>query len=215
MVAPSPPTRSVMLIPRRPRFTSPNLTICSITACAIITGTAKPMPTLPPARPMIAVLMPTSSPLQVHERAAGVARIDRGVGLDEVLVALDARPLRPERAHDARGGGLAQAERIADRDHEVADLRARRNRRTSRRPGSSARPSLRRCRCPGSAPTSFAGSLRLSLQRDRTSRASFDDVRIGHHVAVLRVDDHAGAGGDLRLGLPRARRRSAGRTDRA
>ena len=33
------------------------------------------------------MLMPTTSPLQVHQRAAAVARVDRGVDLDEVLVA--------------------------------------------------------------------------------------------------------------------------------
>jgi hypothetical protein len=54
-----------MLMPRRPRFTSPNLMSWSMTARAITTGTAKPMPMLPPAGPMIAVLMPMSSPLRL------------------------------------------------------------------------------------------------------------------------------------------------------
>src|SRR6185503_5948641 len=37
------------------------------------------------------------------------------------------------------------------------------------------------------------------LQRHLDLARVLDDVRIGHHVAVLRVDDHARSGGDLRL----------------
>ncbi len=61
--------------------------------------------------------------LQVDERATRIARIDRGIGLDEVLVTLDARTAA-ERADDARGHGLTEAERIADRQDKVADLQA-------------------------------------------------------------------------------------------
>ncbi len=39
--------------------------------------------------------------VQVDQRAAGVAGIDRRVGLDEVLVAFDAKPRAAERADDA------------------------------------------------------------------------------------------------------------------
>ena len=60
--------------------------------------------------------------VQVHERASRVARIDRGVGLDEVLVALDVDPAAPERAHDPGGDGLAEPEGVADGDDEIADL---------------------------------------------------------------------------------------------
>src|SRR5690606_8109375 len=48
--------------------------------------------------------------LQVDQRAAGVARVDRGVGLDERLepvVAQDAL-LAPDRADDPRGDGLLE-----------------------------------------------------------------------------------------------------------
>ena len=64
-VAPSPPTTSCMLTPSRPRFTSPKRISWSMTARAITVGTAKPMPTLPPEGPMIAELMPISSPLRL------------------------------------------------------------------------------------------------------------------------------------------------------
>ena len=58
----------------------------------------------------------------VDERAAGVAGIDRGVGLDEILEAVDAEIVAAERAHDAERHRVAEAERIADREHDVADL---------------------------------------------------------------------------------------------
>ena len=56
----------------------------------------------------------------VDERAAGVARIDGRVGLDEIFIhaAIGHAVLR---ADDAFGHGLADAERIADGQHHVAD----------------------------------------------------------------------------------------------
>ena len=135
-------------MPMRPRRTSPYSMIWSMTARAMLIGTAKPMPTLPPLGARIAVLMPISSPAQVDQRAARIAGIDRGVGLDEVLIALDAETAAPERADDARGDGLAEAERIADRHHVVTDLQpiavAERHRRGAPGRGSGAR----RCRFP-------------------------------------------------------------------
>ena len=57
---------------------------------------------------------------QIHQRAAGVAGIDRGVGLNEVLIAADVQTAAAQGADDAGGDGLAEAERIADRHHEIA-----------------------------------------------------------------------------------------------
>src|SRR5690606_5560247 len=57
---------------------------------------------------------------RVHEGAAGVARIDRGVCLDEVLVLGEAEA-PADRADDAERDRLAQAERVADRKHDVPD----------------------------------------------------------------------------------------------
>src|SRR5207247_7128853 len=47
--------------------------------------------------------------------------IYRRVGLDEVVVRAGAEEAAL-RAHDARGGGLRETERIADRQHPVAHL---------------------------------------------------------------------------------------------
>src|SRR5207244_2285475 len=62
-------------------------------------------------------------PAAVDQRPARVARVQRHVALDDALH----QPPRggahgaPERAHHARRYGRAEAERVADRDHELAD----------------------------------------------------------------------------------------------
>ena len=72
----------------------------------------------------MAVFMPDDLAGGVHERTAGVARVDGGVGLDEA-VELDGLGLRSrfERGHDAPGDGgfVAEVERVADGDHLLAD----------------------------------------------------------------------------------------------
>ena len=57
----------------------------------------------------------------VDQRAAGIAGIDRGIGLDEELVVGDADLGARQRRDDAVRHGLADAEGIADREHDVAD----------------------------------------------------------------------------------------------
>ena len=63
---------------------------------------------------------------EIHERAAAVAGVDRGVGLNEVLpvelVVAQIEIVPALGADDAAGDALAQAERAADGQHEVADL---------------------------------------------------------------------------------------------
>src|SRR5690606_3220238 len=55
------------------------------------------------------------------ERASRVAGVDRRIRLDEILVTFDVDAAAAERAHDAGRRGLPDPERIADREHEVAD----------------------------------------------------------------------------------------------
>src|SRR6185437_1780782 len=64
----------------------------------------------------------------VDERAAGVARVDRGIRLNEVLDAAIRRPGKAHRAaplgaHDAlrHGEGEVLTERVADREHPLTD----------------------------------------------------------------------------------------------
>ena len=86
-----------------------------------LTGTASPRPT-----PATAVLMPTTRWLAIGQSAARVARIEGGIGLDDVVddASVGARAGRErtsECAHDARSDGARQSHRVADRHHELAD----------------------------------------------------------------------------------------------
>ena len=60
--------------------------------------------------------------VDIQERAAAVARVDRRVGLDEILVSfgVDARPA--QRADDPGRDRLPDPKGIADCDHEITDL---------------------------------------------------------------------------------------------
>ena len=63
--------------------------------------------------------------LAVHrqQRAAGIAGIDGGVGLDEFVEFGNTFRAAAHGGDDAVGDGLPDAERIADRQHQIADLR--------------------------------------------------------------------------------------------
>src|SRR5881397_3126915 len=57
----------------------------------------------------------------VHERAAGVPGVDRGVGLDEVKAGRRDGEGRALTADDAERHALLEAERVAERQDELAD----------------------------------------------------------------------------------------------
>ena len=59
---------------------------------------------------------------RVDERAAGIAFVDRRIGLDEVLEGCHAELPATDGADDAVRDGLLQAQRIADRQHLIAHL---------------------------------------------------------------------------------------------
>src|SRR3989338_6173279 len=59
----------------------------------------------------------------VHQRAAGIAWVDRGVGLDETLKGVQPQMIALECADDANGDSLPHAERVADGEHHIAHLR--------------------------------------------------------------------------------------------
>ena len=58
----------------------------------------------------------------VEGRTAGIALVHRRVDLDEIVIGAGA-DVAAARRDDAGGDGAAEAERIADRDHPVADAR--------------------------------------------------------------------------------------------
>ena len=87
------------------------------------------MPIEPPVGEMIAVLMPIDLAVHVEQRAAGIAAVDRGVGLDEVVVGpgIDVAVARRD---DAERHRAAEAERDCRSPSPSRRRGARRSRRT-------------------------------------------------------------------------------------
>ena len=127
----------------------------------------------------------------VDQRAPGVARIDRRVGLDEEAVVGDPHLGAGERGHDALGDRLANAERIADGKHKVTDFQfvgiGERHRRKLLAFG--LQPQNRQIR-----PFVLEHQLRVELppirQRDADLVGIPDHVVVGDHHPVAG-DDHA------------------------
>src|SRR3546814_9984435 len=51
---------------------------------------------------------------RIDQGAARITRIDGRVGLNEVFVNIDTQPITPQGRHDAHGGGLPDAEGVAE-----------------------------------------------------------------------------------------------------
>ncbi len=127
--------------------------------------------------------------LEIEQRAAGIAAIDGGVGLDVVVVGtgLD---VAVARRHDAGGDGAAEAERIADRDHPFAEPQpvgiAERNRgeRLLRLHPQQREVDL------GIATEDFRLEARAVIEDDGHLVGVGDDVVVGHHDAG-GIDDEA------------------------
>ena len=120
----------------------------------------------------------------VHERAAGVALVDRRIGLQEVFIASVAEAGRAAlRADDAHRHRLADAERVADREHDVADAHrvriADRHDRQVLAVDLDHREIARRIRADQLAVDDAA-----IRQLDLDLRRVVDDVIVGQDVAV-------------------------------
>ena len=166
---------------------------------AVSIGTAKPMPTLPVPAPPVSIceLMPIDAPGGVEQRAARVAGVDRGVGLEHVV---DREPVRGlDAALDGRDDAgrqrALQAEGVADRDRRIADL------------GRLAVAELQRVQVePGGVhaqdgevgrpvlPDDPRGRRLLVGELDRHPARALDDVLVREDRAVA-VDDEARARG--------------------
>ena len=144
----------------------------------------------------------------VDQRAAGIARIDRRIGLDEVLEAVDAEVIAAERADDARASPCC-------RSRTGCRSRARRRRpaacsvvpkvivgRSSPSAFSTARS------VSGSTPFTRARELTPSASTTSMSSAPSIDVVVGEHVAFGRDDD---AGAEARRAALRRASASSGK----
>jgi hypothetical protein len=61
---------------------------------------------------------------QVHQGPAGIAGINAGIGLDEILIELKPYIGAVQAADDPGGHSLADLLRVADGEHEIPDLQA-------------------------------------------------------------------------------------------
>src|SRR5690606_6220720 len=59
---------------------------------------------------------------QIDQRTAGVAGVDGGIGLNEILIPLNTEAGATQRTDDAGSHGLPKPERIANRDHKISNL---------------------------------------------------------------------------------------------
>ena len=175
--------------PSLARRTTPSVISWSATAWAIADGMAKPSPMLPPSRRHDLGVDADQAPRRVDQRAARVAVVDRRVGLQEVLVAAVADAGRPPLgADDAHRHGLADAERIAEGQDDVADAHLVRVAVGERRQAGGLDPHHRQ------VARRIAADQRAG-QRAPVGQVDLDPIGVGHHVVIgqhvaVGADDH-------------------------
>ncbi|GCT01002.1 hypothetical protein HmCms170_01461 [Escherichia coli] len=136
-------------------------------------------------------------PSRIEQRATGIAGVDSGVGLDQVIDGRAARFSRQravERGDDTSGERPVQAEGVADSEHLLTHLEVgtgadRHGRRALEADANlEYRDVVRRT-------SANERSLIIATvgQFDRGRRCPLDHVEVGHHVAGI-VPDEAGAG---------------------
>ncbi len=139
---------------------------------------------------------------QIHQGTAGVARVDGGVGLDEVLVAVRIDAGAGQAADDSGCNGVLQTERVADRQHEIADLDLARITEADLHECAVALHfqygDIRRL----VAADDFRFQVAAILQRDGDLARVLDDVCVGDDVALFGVENDTGPGA-LKRSLPR------------
>ena len=209
---------SCTCMPGQAARTRPYFMISSSTRLARLIGIAKPMPSEPPPLREDERVDADDLAVAVHQRAAAVAGIDGGVGLDHVLVHAALGRLRldvaPRRADHARGDGRLRVVRAGSR----TDCRSRSPTRppSDRRCRRAAPPAAgRRRSCStarsyvGLAPSSLPGSCRPSARVTvicSASRTTCSLVSTSPFGSTITPEPSAG---NLLLVLA-----SAGRSDR-
>ena len=133
----------------------------------------------------------------VHQRTARIARIDGGVGLDEILERVDAELIASQRADDAPGDGLSDAKRVADGQHLVPHLQcvgvAQHNDR------QAVQVDLQNCQVSVRIGPDHRGRRAAAVVED-----NLDLIGTLHHMVVgqditVGTDDYPAAQTDLRL----------------
>ena len=141
---------------------------------------------------------------QIDQRATRIARVDRGIGLDEIFIAFNIEPGAAERRNDAGRDGLPNAKWVADGQHIVPHLQRIRFAHLDRGEPLS-RDLHQRDVGGGVRADQFGRELAAVAQGDDDFGGTFHHMVIGQHVALGRIHDDAGA---RRLRLPRPFRRA-------
>ena len=133
--------------------------------------------------------------VEIDQRAAGVARVNGGVGLNKILVALDTQAGAAQRRHDTGGHRLTETEGVADGDHEITHLE------TGGIGDTDLRQVLGAFQFQHRQVDFLVQAHQFRRQFTAVDQGHFDFVGVsrhmgvGEHVALVGVDDHAGAGG--------------------
>ncbi len=137
----------------------------------------------------------------VYQRAARVAGVDGGIGLNEVFERVDAEVSALQRADDPHRHGLADAEGVADRQHHVADVHMVQGAEGDRRQVRELDLEHREVAVGIGAHDAGAG-LAAVVERNLDLIGLLDHVVVGEDVA-LGPDDDPGteAGCALRLAV--------------
>ena len=131
----------------------------------------------------------------IDQRAAGIARVDRRIGLDEIFEGIDAEMIAAQRRHDAHRDGLSDAERIADREHDIAHLRTVELRQRDR--WQVLQVDLHDGEIGlGIGADQFASTLAPVGKRDFDFVGRLNHVIVGQDITI-GADDHAGAKAEL------------------
>ena len=126
--------------------------------------------------------------VDIHQRATGVAGVDRRIGLNEIFKGVDAEMTARQRADNAERHRLPDAEWIADRQHQIADLRliglAEGNRRQLRQIDLDDREIG-----IGIGADHFGFGTAVVSERDFDFIRRFNHVRVGEDVTFFTDDD--------------------------
>ena len=128
--------------------------------------------------------------VHIDQRAAGIAGIDRCIGLDKILEGVDTQLVASQRAHDAAGHSLTDAKRVANGQHGVAHHQ--RIGVAEHNDGQLVQFDLEDGQVGVGVGANYLGlGLAGVVKDDLDFIRAFDDVVVGQYVAAAAYDNAA------------------------